>query len=251
MRRKQRIPDIHFYEWSVIRWLGSDTRALLDPAGRGIFRELLDLCYTQGSIPRDFELMARKADCTVEQINRVWPSISKHFQADKKDKTVFRNRFADTYRRNYFAFILQKKRARAGESRDSEPPKPNTDSGMSVVRPDQYDTRQDNTIRDDTTPYDKRACVVAKDFPLMAAAIREDFPATDDAMVAVIAMKAMQAYADAVTGKQAPDLTDEILAQAIPQARFKTQESAAAYQTTIPRVVKTWVAKAISAGRIH
>lgn len=113
--RRTRESTVTYYEWHVSRWLASDTRALLDPAGRGIYREALDLCYATGSIPKDPQLLARKLDCTEEQLRRVWPVISRHFRVDKKHPDTLTNRFADMFRSNFFTYLTdQKTRASKG-----------------------------------------------------------------------------------------------------------------------------------------
>lgn len=155
--KKDRMPEVHFYEWSVSRWTGSTTRMLLDSSGRGIYRELIDLCYTQGSCPKDPVIQARFCGCTEAEIERVWPSISKHFFADKHDSSRLRNAVADVYRKNYFGFCKRQKKNRTG-SAVSVPQKPNKvigigDSGQEVS--DQVchtkldDTRRDETIQDE------------------------------------------------------------------------------------------------------
>src|SRR5579885_3450223 len=115
MNRKNRIPEIHFYEWSITRWFTSSTRQLLDATGRGIFRELLDLCYAQGGIPKDPRLQAAFCGCTVEDIERVWPVIKKHFRAHKNDENLLVNAYAELERRQYFAFVeSQRSKGRSG-----------------------------------------------------------------------------------------------------------------------------------------
>jgi hypothetical protein len=129
--RRPRAVDVTYYEWSVIRWLASDTRAMLDPAGRGIYREIIDLCYTQGSIPKDLELLARKVDCTEEQMRRVWPIIAKHFKANKKDTSVLVNHAISTRRNAIIHYHVQQKRNGVQGGRKKEPPNGN---GFSEIR---------------------------------------------------------------------------------------------------------------------
>jgi hypothetical protein len=103
--RRPRTVDINYYEWSVIRWLTSTTRSVLSPEGRYIFRELLDQCYVAGGIPKDLELMARKVECTDEQMRRVWPLIEHHFQTDKKDKKILFFAPARAWRTSFFRYL--------------------------------------------------------------------------------------------------------------------------------------------------
>lgn len=115
MKWKNSRPDeMTRYEWSVSRWIASETRLSLDPAGRGIYRDLLDLCYMTGSIPSDMDLLCRLTSSTPEEMERAWPVIKRHFQTDKHDHSRMRNSYADITRKNYFSF-LNEQRAKASK----------------------------------------------------------------------------------------------------------------------------------------
>jgi hypothetical protein len=153
--------DVTYYEWSVIRWLASDTRAMLDPAGRGIYREIIDLCYTQGSIPKDLELLARKVDCTEEQMRRVWPIIAKHFKANKKDTSVLINHAISTRRNAIIHYHVQQKRNGVQGGRKKEPPKGNGFSGIGTSGLTDFENRFKPTKRTKITKRTKRTNDVA------------------------------------------------------------------------------------------
>src|SRR5262245_57723267 len=99
--KRERPTEIHFYEWSIPRWLGSETRMLLDSSGRGIYRDLLDYCYKDGSIPSDLGLLALKASVSKEEMERVWPSISKHFFSSRKQTSRLENHAANLFRKQF------------------------------------------------------------------------------------------------------------------------------------------------------
>ena len=103
--KRERIPEVHFYEWRVNAWVTSPTRTNLDAAGRGIYRDLLDLCYTQGSISTDHNTLARYCNATVEEFDRTWKLISRHFRAHKKNAGLMVNKQAELYRNEYFKYI--------------------------------------------------------------------------------------------------------------------------------------------------
>src|SRR5579875_616570 len=90
----------------------SKTRLMLDSSGRGIYRDLLDMCYGQGSIPKDPALQAAHCGCTVAEIERVWPLISRHFVQDKNDPESLRNKVADTFRKSFFSYCNQQRKNR-------------------------------------------------------------------------------------------------------------------------------------------
>ena len=252
MRKKQRVPDIHFYEWSVIRWLTSDTRARLDPAGRSVFRELLDLCYTQGSIPKDPALICRKSDCTEDQYRRTWPFISRHFRQHPHDENLLVNDAACVYRKQYFSYLVhQKRNGKAGgrpngkdktltvrEMKTSGLSDPET-SGVS-----QEEKRREEKRREETTTttqsLPRLPLLISQEWPETAAVICSEFPTSDDRIVRQIINAAAHAFTD--EGLADVNLTDARLAQAIAAARAgaKDQYSAALYLETVPTVIRNW-----------
>lgn len=61
-------------------WLASETRFVLSAAERGIYREALDICYTEGSIPADKRILAKVLAVTAEELETAWPAVSQKFQ---------------------------------------------------------------------------------------------------------------------------------------------------------------------------
>ncbi len=49
---------IHSYPWYPKDWRGSETRMRLTLAGRSIYRDLLDHCWEEGSLPTDHRILA-------------------------------------------------------------------------------------------------------------------------------------------------------------------------------------------------
>jgi hypothetical protein len=116
--KRDRVAEIHFYEWRIGAWAISETRDRLDAAGRGIYRELLDHCYGQGKIPDDPEWICRRCACTQEQYEKVWKVIARHFP--KIEGTGYRyNIHADIVRGEYFEYV-EKQRANR-KCRDDKP----------------------------------------------------------------------------------------------------------------------------------
>lgn len=160
--KRDRVAEIHFYEWRIGAWSISETRDRLNAAGRGIYRELLDHCYGQGKIPDDPEWMCRRCACTPEELQKALKVIGRHFP--KIDGTEYRsNVFADMFRTDYFSFI--EKQREASRSRDKKPKKIKDIriDGSSMDHPCKkmfpsdtirYDTKQDktDTKQDKTTP---------------------------------------------------------------------------------------------------
>lgn len=161
--KKDRVPELHFYEWSVPRWVLSTTRDQLDATGRGIYRDLLDLCYTQGGFLFDLDLLCRKCACTKEQFSAVWPNIQRHFPRDRHDTTKCVNNDATTYRKNYFDYIAGQRAKRKSKNPEREvsqnqqdvdqwssreKTKENFDNSR-INSGSTHNTIQDNTIQDE------------------------------------------------------------------------------------------------------
>ena len=54
------------YPWYIADWRASETRLSLTLAQRGLYRELLDYCYMEGSLPEDRKMLLKIAGCSVE-----------------------------------------------------------------------------------------------------------------------------------------------------------------------------------------
>lgn len=101
--------EIHFYEWSVSRWLASESRVCLTLAARGLYRDCLDLCYATGSIPKDPSILARLCHTSEAEVVEIWPFIERHFYPLKNDKNRLGNHAADMFRRSFFKFKKEQK----------------------------------------------------------------------------------------------------------------------------------------------
>jgi hypothetical protein len=283
--RHRRLPEITYYQWNIPRWQSSDTRTRLDAAGRGIFRELLDLCYVHGSIPKDEGLRATKAGCTLDELRRVWPIIGRHFHAHKSDRTLLVNDEINSFRYTFSRYIsAQKLRGkRGGEAktrgkRDGETKRVRKSNEISDVSSDglsgfsdglsQYNTTTTTTTNTTTNKIDTTTTTSGDasppplplpslpppppgDWPETATAIRQYFPTADDELVKLVVAATVRAYAAAVGRRKAEPLTDSNLRDAIHQAHFENQRSAGLFQTTVPRLVTSWVEEAIRDGSIH
>ncbi len=257
---KERPIEIHFYEWGITRWLTSRTRMALDCAGRCIYRELLDLCYAQGYIPRDPVVLMRHCGATQEEWDRTWPVISKKFRAVKHDSNALLNDEASVFRKNYTAYVQeQRKKGQKGGRPKSNPISNMKSSGLSSGyengKPEESQherTQHERTQANTNERTVARELTPCSEFPETAAAVRGYFPSADDAIVTVIANESVRAYIDAVNGHgKSPPLTDAIIAEAVHEAHFKKQTSPALFREKVPRVVKSWAEEAIRKGQIH
>lgn len=260
---KDRAAEVVFYEWGISRWITSRTRMALDCAGRSIYRELLDLCYAQGSIPKDPVVLMRHCGATKEEWDRTWPVISHHFRSDKHDSGALLNDQASVFRKNYFDYCQEQRE----KGKKGGRPKSNKENGIKTngllaalenEKPNetQYELTNDELIRTNETKTNERTVAreltPGSEFPETAAAVRGYFPSADDAIVTVIANESVRAYVDAVNGHgKSPPLTDAIIAEAVHEAHFKKQTSPALFREKVPRVVKSWAEEAIRKGQIR
>ena len=68
-----------WYPWYVDKWRSNRKVARMTPAERGIYRELLDECWLEGSIPSDPDELCEIAHCTRAELDVAWPAIWKCF----------------------------------------------------------------------------------------------------------------------------------------------------------------------------
>jgi hypothetical protein len=252
---RERSAEVVFYEWGITRWLTSKTRMQLDCAGRSIYRELIDLCYAQGTIPKDPKILMRHCGASQEEWDRTWPLIARHFHQAKHDSEALSNDQADVFRLNYFKYCAEQRE----KGKKGGRPKSNVISKMKTngLCSGSENEKPDETQPTNVTNEHKLTNVVggggeAAQYSEMAAAMRTYFPATDDALVVVTAIRSMQAYASVVSGHgKSPPLTDAILAEAVHEAKFKDQYSPGPFKESVPRVVKSWAEEAIRKGLIH
>jgi hypothetical protein len=82
----------HYYRWEPLRWRISETRGrcLALPKGfeamaaLGVYRELIDYCFIEGSIPSDIGGLAAVVGCPVEIMEAVWPAIKGKFSQKRR-----------------------------------------------------------------------------------------------------------------------------------------------------------------------
>ena len=68
-----------WYKWHTWDWLTCVTRLRLSLAARGAYRDLLDYCNSEGSIPADEDALMRMLAVSREEFDAVWPAIRKLF----------------------------------------------------------------------------------------------------------------------------------------------------------------------------
>ncbi len=61
---------IQSYPWYIADWRESETRIRLSLAERALYREMLDYCYLEGSLPADHTQLSRITGCSVAEVKR-------------------------------------------------------------------------------------------------------------------------------------------------------------------------------------
>lgn len=80
--------SITYYPWYADDWLQSESRMRMTLAERGAYRDLLDYCYREGSIPDDPDMLCKLLLCSREELDQVWPAVRKHFVKAKRGRLV-------------------------------------------------------------------------------------------------------------------------------------------------------------------
>lgn len=66
---------LHSYPWYMDDWLLSRSRAEMSLPERGLYRDVLDLCYRDGSVPDDPQLLCRMIGADRREFDAAWPAV--------------------------------------------------------------------------------------------------------------------------------------------------------------------------------
>jgi len=71
---------LHSYPWYPADWRDSETRAAMSMEEHGIYRELLDYCWVEGTLPTSHKLLIKLTGCTAEEWERSSASALTKFE---------------------------------------------------------------------------------------------------------------------------------------------------------------------------
>lgn len=71
---------IHSYPWYITDWRESEAVATMTYEQRGLYRELLDLCWREGSLPNDEAILRRLTFGDSDEFQRCWPAVRRQFE---------------------------------------------------------------------------------------------------------------------------------------------------------------------------
>ena len=69
-----------YYKWHWLEWRGSRTVQRMSYIERGLYRELLDECWSEGGIPDDIDALAEICGCPSDVMESAWQVLSKCFE---------------------------------------------------------------------------------------------------------------------------------------------------------------------------
>ena len=110
----------HSYPWYIADWRDSETRLALSLAGRGLYRELLDYCYLEGSLPADESRIKLISSSDGHDFSRAWKQVRPLFElVSSPDGERFVHHKVNQVRAKLDLYYEQKKEAgrKSGEAR--------------------------------------------------------------------------------------------------------------------------------------
>lgn len=83
-----RIEPLYYYKWMWKDWRSNRRVQRMHFIARGLYRELLDEQFIEGSIPDDIEALAEICGCPIAVMKEYWPEIAPHFTKDENGNFV-------------------------------------------------------------------------------------------------------------------------------------------------------------------
>lgn len=93
------------YPWYLDDWLQSETRTSMCLGERGLYRELLDLCWLEGSIPNDPKLLRKMTQSGAKEFSTFFKKVSNRFY--EKDGRLFHKK-VDEKRNSLVGYHLER-----------------------------------------------------------------------------------------------------------------------------------------------
>ena len=78
------------YPWYFQDWFGSTARAEMTLEERGLYREVLDLCYQDGSVTSDPSFLRRHVHADEEEFERAWPAVKERLESREDGRLTHR-----------------------------------------------------------------------------------------------------------------------------------------------------------------
>lgn len=78
------------YTWYITQWKQSRARLEMNPAERALYRELIDYCFAEGSLPADESQLAQIAAFNEKDFRKSWPKVKSWFANTEGGRLVQR-----------------------------------------------------------------------------------------------------------------------------------------------------------------
>ena len=156
-----------WYRWYAEDWLASPTRLDMSLAERGMYRDLLDWHYAEGSIPAEETKLRRRLAVTDEEFAAAWSAVSHKFEPCTEDPDRLINRRATDVMAETETFL--RKQAENGEKggRPKGKKNPNETQPITQTKPNGK-PKQNPTGKPNRNPNESRHCQKDSDSTRMA-----------------------------------------------------------------------------------
>lgn len=102
-----------WYPWYWKEWRLNRKVKRMNMTERGIYRELLDECWIEGSLPSDLDGLAEIAGCPLAQMRAAWPALQSSF-TERPDGRIVNDKIARVHAAQFEAYERQVKAGKKG-----------------------------------------------------------------------------------------------------------------------------------------
>jgi uncharacterized protein YdaU (DUF1376 family) len=239
---------IQSYPWYIADWRESETRISLSLAERGLYRELLDYCYLEGSLPSNEVTLAKLSCSTTQEFKQTWPNVAHLFERDG-DRLIHRK--VNEVRAKLAAYHEQKKHAGAvsGRTRRERSLNGRSNETATELEPSPTPTPAPSPapatapVNGASKPPTAAPIPAKSEYPETAAAIRAKHPAADDLFVVRLVQTTIQAVLSADLDPS--EVEDSDIAEAVEESHktwaSKKPHGSGLLLNRVPQIVVNWL----------
>jgi uncharacterized protein YdaU (DUF1376 family) len=203
---------IQSYPWYIADWRESETRIRLSLPERALYRELLDYCYLEGSLPNEEIQLSRIASCTVAEVRRYLPAVQPLFYLEGERMLHSK---VNEVRAKLAKYHEQKRHAGSASGRTRrERALEREMNGRSTGVPTQDEPSPTPTPTPSPEPAPSMPLPSQSEYPLTIAEIRKHDAAVDDIFVLRLVQESIQYCLSSpkFPQEQLPEITDKVMA---------------------------------------
>lgn len=218
----------------------------MDDREFGFYMRCLNHSWLNRGLPADLQEVARIIGRPEAYVTRVWPRVGKCFEEHEgrlvNPKQEEQRAVLDGKRKNNRNAAVTGWEKRRQCKLNANASQTQCERNASEMKMQCYPEPQPEPEPETTTTAPQVAAqLTAAEWPESTSAVCSEFTTTDSRLMFQIIHAATQSAAD-----EGLNLTDNILAQAIREARSKTksQYNAVLYERTVPSVIRNWAREA-------